>query len=49
MNKDKEKKPLKKGKTKDTFRQQLTEKQKKDIKEAFGLFDSDGSGVIDIK
>ena len=46
---DKEKKPLKKGKTKDTFRQQLTEKQKKDIKEAFDLFDSDGSGVIDIK
>ncbi len=49
MNKDKEKKGGKKGKSKDTFRQELTEKQKKDIKEAFDLFDSDGSGVIDIK
>lgn len=47
MNKDK--KVNKKGKTKDTFRQELTEKQKKDIKEAFDLFDADGSGVIDIK
>ena len=47
MNKDKN--LSKKGKTKDTFRQQLTEKQKKDIKEAFDLFDADGSGVIDIK
>ena len=49
MNKEKEKKALKKGKNKDTFRQELSEKQKKDIKEAFDLFDSDGSGVIDIK
>lgn len=32
MNKDKEKKTVKKGKSKDTFRQELTEKQKKDIK-----------------
>ena len=49
MNKEKEKKAGKKGKGKDTFRQELTEKQKKDIKEAFDLFDADGSGVIDIK
>lgn len=49
MNKDKEKKGNKKMKSKDTFRQELTEKQKKDIKEAFDLFDADGSGVIDIK
>lgn len=49
MNKDKEKKTAKKMKSKDTFRQELTEKQKKDIKEAFDLFDADGSGVIDIK
>lgn len=32
MNKDKDKKINKKGKSKDTFRQELTEKQKKDIK-----------------
>jgi Ca2+-binding EF-hand superfamily protein len=49
MNKEKEKKTAKKMKSKDTFRQELTEKQKKDIKEAFDLFDADGSGVIDIK
>ena len=50
MNKDKEgKKNNKKSKSKETFKQQLTEKQKKDIKEAFDLFDGDGSGVIDIK
>lgn len=48
MNKDKDKKANKKAK-KETFRQELTEKQKKDIKEAFDLFDADGSGVIDIK
>ena len=48
--KDKDqKKGGKKSKNKDTFRQQLSEKQKKDIKEAFDLFDADGSGVIDIK
>ncbi|KRX04240.1 hypothetical protein PPERSA_11364 [Pseudocohnilembus persalinus] len=38
-----------KQKSKEQFRQQLTEKQKKDIKEAFDLFDVDGSGTIDIK
>lgn len=47
MNKDKQ--VSKKGKSKDNFRQELTEKQKKDIKQAFDLFDADGSGVIDIK
>ena len=29
-----------------SFRQELSEKQKKDIKEAFDLFDVDGSGTI---
>ena len=42
-------KNTKKAKPKEVFRQELTEKQKKDIKEAFDLFDADGSGVIDIK
>ena len=49
LNKDKDEKKGKKNKNKDTFRQELSEKQKKDIKEAFDLFDADGSGVIDIK
>lgn len=49
IGKDKEEKKGKKSKNKDTFRQELSEKQKKDIKEAFDLFDADGSGVIDIK
>ncbi len=50
MIKDKDaKKGSKKNKSKDAFRQELTEKQKKDIKQAFDLFDADGSGVIDIK
>lgn len=49
IGKDKDDKKGKKSKNKDTFRQELTEKQKKDIKEAFDLFDADGSGVIDIK
>ena len=46
--KDSKKQP-KKLKNKDAFRQELTERQKKDIKEAFDLFDVDGSGTIDIK
>lgn len=49
LGKDKDEKKGKKTKSKDTFRQELSEKQKKDIKEAFDLFDADGSGVIDIK
>ena len=49
LGKDKDEKKSKKNKNKDTFRQELSEKQKKDIKEAFDLFDADGSGVIDIK
>lgn len=49
ISKDKDQKKGKKSKNKDTFRQELSEKQKKDIKEAFDLFDADGSGVIDIK
>jgi Ca2+-binding EF-hand superfamily protein len=43
------KKTNKKVRSKEIFRQELTEKQKKDIKEAFDLFDADGSGVIEIK
>ncbi len=49
IGKEKDDKKGKKSKNKDTFRQELSEKQKKDIKEAFDLFDADGSGVIDIK
>ena len=30
-------------------RQELTEEQKQEIKEAFDLFDTDGSGTIDAK
>ncbi|KAL4487943.1 hypothetical protein ABPG72_022803 [Tetrahymena utriculariae] len=47
--KDNKAKGNKKLKSKEAFRQELTEKQKKDIKEAFDLFDVDGSGTIDIK
>ncbi|EGR31165.1 hypothetical protein IMG5_116360, partial [Ichthyophthirius multifiliis] len=47
--KDAKGKTSKKLKNKESFRQELTEKQKKDIKEAFDLFDVDGSGTIDIK
>ena len=39
----------KKKAKREIFKQELTEKQKKDIKEAFDLFDVDGSGTIDIK
>lgn len=49
IGKDKGEKKGKPNRSKDTFRQELSEKQKKDIKEAFDLFDADGSGVIDIK
>lgn len=31
------------------FRQELTEQQKTEVKEAFDLFDTDGSGVIEAK
>ncbi|OMJ76419.1 hypothetical protein SteCoe_24203 [Stentor coeruleus] len=31
------------------FRQELTEQQKQEVKEAFDLFDTDGSGVIEAK
>ena len=39
----------KKQKTKDPFKQELSEKQQQNIKEAFDLFDVDGSGTIEIK
>ena len=39
----------KKQKTKEAFKQELNEKQKHNIKEAFSLFDVDGSGTIEIK
>ena len=31
------------------YRQELTDSQKSEIKEAFDLFDTNGSGIIDIK
>ena len=31
------------------FRQELNEEQKQEIKEAFDLFDSEGTGTIDVK
>ena len=31
------------------YRQELTEAQKAEIKEAFDLFDTNGSGIIDMK
>ena len=39
----------KKQKTKEAFKQELNDKQKHNIKEAFSLFDVDGSGTIEIK
>nr|CAI44666.1 centrin-related-protein,putative [Paramecium tetraurelia] len=45
----KAKKGQRKAKAGHSFRQELSEKQKKDIKEAFDLFDVDGSGTIDEK
>jgi len=37
------------GKVKGQYRQELTEAQKAEIKEAFDLFDTNGSGIIDMK
>ena len=37
----------KKEKTKGGYRQELTKRQKEDIKTAFALFDTDGSGTIE--
>ena len=42
-------KPAKPGKAKSHFRQELTEVQKSEIKEAFDLFDTEGSGTIDAR
>jgi Ca2+-binding EF-hand superfamily protein len=42
-------KPPKPGKAKSHFRQELTEVQKSEIKEAFDLFDTEGSGTIDAR
>ena len=45
-----QKPPGKKGNQKRShFRQELTEQQKTEVKEAFDLFDTDGSGVIEAK
>ena len=41
--------PKKKAKVKTQYRQELTESQKAEIKEAFDLFDTNGSGIIDMK
>ena len=37
------------GKVKGQYRQELTEPQKAEITEAFDLFDTNGSGIIDMK
>lgn len=42
-------KPAKPGKAKSHFRQELTDVQKSEIKEAFDLFDTEGSGTIDAR
>lgn len=43
-------KPPKKGtKARSQFQQELTEQQKAEVKEAFDLFDTEGSGVIEAK
>lgn len=42
-------KPAKPGRAKSHFRQELTEVQKSEIKEAFDLFDTEGSGTIDAR
>lgn len=39
----------KKFRHRDNFKQELNEKQKQNIKEAFDLFDVDGSGINEIK
>ena len=39
----------KSGKARSHFRQELTESQKAEIKEAFDLFDTEGAGTIDTK
>ncbi len=39
----------KNNKVKGQYRQELTEAQKSEIKEAFDLFDTNGSGIIDMK
>lgn len=39
----------KQAKAKGSHRQELTKRQKEDIRTAFNLFDTDGSGTIDIK
>lgn len=39
----------KSNKVKGQYRQELTEAQKAEIKEAFDLFDTNGSGIIDMK
>ncbi|KAM3130323.1 hypothetical protein pb186bvf_017540 [Paramecium bursaria] len=43
------KKNQRKNKNGQSFKQELSDKQKKDIREAFDLFDVDGSGTIEVK
>lgn len=45
QNKDSKSKASKKPKGKEAYQQQLNDAQKKNIKEAFDLFDTDGSGI----
>jgi len=44
-----QKAPKKTGRGRSHFRQELTDQQKAEVKEAFDLFDTDGSGVIEAK
>jgi centrin-1 len=39
----------KKAKVRGAYRHELTQEQKTEIKEAFDLFDTNGSGIIDVK
>lgn len=39
----------KKAKSRGVFRQELTDEQKAEIKEAFDLFDATGSGMINLQ
>lgn len=43
------KKTKKNSKIRGNFKQELTKRQRDDIKTAFNLFDTDGSGTIEIK
>ena len=43
------KKTRKENKNRGSFKQELTKRQRDDIQTAFNLFDTDGSGTIEVK